>query len=131
MIRWNWQTIYMFNDDPTLNERFGTRLMFAHKRARKIQDTLVRARLPNEPQQSLQVSSPLPLGTARVSLHIPTTRIPKYTGPCKHFKNCRTCPMYHYPKLWHHQHGYAGRTYPITTRITCDSKNVIYVITCA
>jgi hypothetical protein len=127
VIRWNWQT--MFNDDPTLNERFGTRLMFAHKRARKIQDTLVRARLPNEPQQSLQVSSPLPLGTARVSLHIPTTRIPKYTGPCKHFKNCRTCPII--TQSCGITSTVTGRTYPITTRITCDSKNVIYVITCA
>ena len=86
--------------------------------------------LPNYGGSSLPPLSPYSTyvsGPVQLSSHSATPQLPSGSFRCN--KNCRTCP-YITPGLTTYTFISTGETRPIKSHLTCDTKNVIYMIQC-
>ena len=97
---------HILSSDPTIGHAFRDLPVFAHKRARNLRDTLVRADLYNPPKHFL---STLPSGNF----------------PCH---NCIHCNAMIKSESFLHPH--SGKKYAVKGRITCKTKYVVYLLKC-
>ena len=102
---------HILKSDPELTTAFDDPPLFVSKRDRNLRDNLVNADFAqSEPAQSIQTRlCPLPKGNYR----------------CGHCAQCNNTT-----KTTHFRHPHTGKKFPIKNIITCDSTNVIYMITC-
>lgn len=105
IVRKHWPIL---NSDPTLKDAsFRQAPRFAYKRSPNISNMIVRADLP--PDKPPQFFPPLPDGNYRCS----------HCAQCSFTYKCNT-----------YCHSHTGKTLKIKGIISCNTKNVIYMIKC-
>ena len=97
---------HMLQSDPCVGKSFSEMPVFAHKRAKNLRDTLVRADLYNPPKHFL---STLPSGNF----------------PCN---SCIHCNAMIKSESFLHPH--SGKKYAVKGRISCKTKYVVYMLKC-
>ena len=113
----NWRTMILTDTD--LDDRLGNSIMFAHKRNRKVRDTVVRAKMRDEPHPPVLMTN---------TIDEPPLNITYLTRQSGH-SQCGTCPRM--TRSCDIRSSVTKRTHPIDTRMECTTTGVIYVITCA
>ena len=113
----NWRTMVL--TDADLGDRLGNSIMFAHRRNRNVRDTVVRAKMRDEPDPPVLQTN---------TIDEPTLNIPYLTRQCGH-SQCGTCPRM--TKSCAIRSSVTKKTHPIHTRMDCSTTGVVYVITCA
>ena len=105
-LRHHWDII---QNDPSLTTVFTDQPTVTFRKTKTISNTLVRAKLPDDPDKHLDY------------IPTPAIRIPSRTPICGHW-NCKTCPkLLPLRQL---------NGYPLVQNLNCKSQNVIYAIQC-
>ena len=97
---------HILSSDPAIGHSFKDKPMFAHKRAKNLRDTVVRADLYNPPKHFLD-------------------SLPSGNFPCH---NCIHCNAMIRGDSFLHPH--SGKKYPVKGRISCKTKYVVYLLKC-
>ena len=97
---------HMLQSDPCVGKSFSEMPVFAHKRAKNLRDTLVRADLYNPPKHFL---STLPSGNFLCN-------------------SCIHCNAMIKSESFLHPH--SGKKYAVKGRISCKTKYVVYMLKC-
>ena len=106
IIKQHWQ--YMVEQHPDLKNIFSAPPRVCYRRPKNLRDILVKAQVPK-----------------------PSTTVNLRTQ--KGFKRCgatRCMSCIHSVNKTHHKSSYTGKSWPIYSPVTCNTRNVIYTVTC-